>query len=163
MKEVLCTAVGVVGAFIARLYGGWDAALTTLVMFMCIDYITGFIVAAVFKKSKKTLHGALESKAGFIGLCKKAVIMLIVLMACRLDIVMGSTFIKDATVIAFITNETISIIENAALMGIPIPRPIMQAIDILRKKGEDDQNGNKEDVPDSKQVQQASDTTKESD
>jgi toxin secretion/phage lysis holin len=152
----------VIGAFIARLYGGWDSALTTLVMFMCIDYITGFIVAAVFKRSKKTLHGALESKAGFIGLCKKAVIMLIVLMACRLDIVMGSTFIKDATVIAFITNETISIIENAALMGIPIPNPIMQAIDILRKKG-DDQNGDKEDVSDPEQVQQTSDTTEESD
>lgn len=143
MKETLCTIIGVIGAFIARVYGGWDAALTTLVIFMAIDYVTGFIVAAVFHKSEKTQNGALESKAGFIGLCKKGVVMLIVLMACRLDMVVGSTFIKDATVIAFITNETISIIENAAAMGVPIPSPIMQAIDILRKKSdqnEDDKN-----------------------
>ena len=137
MKETLCTVIGVIGAFIARVYGGWDAALTTLVIFMTIDYITGMLVAGVFHKSEKTENGALGSKAGFIGLCKKGVIMLIVLMSCRLDMVVGSTFIKDATVIAFITNETISIIENAAAMGVPIPSPIMQAIDILRKKSDD--------------------------
>jgi toxin secretion/phage lysis holin len=141
MKETLCTVIGVIGAFIARVYGGWDAALTTLVIFMAIDYVTGFIVAAVFHKSEKTQNGALESKAGFIGLCKKGVVMLIVLMACRLDMVVGSTFIKDATVIAFITNETISIIENAAAMGVPIPSPIVQAIDILVKRGENNENG----------------------
>ena len=141
MKETLCTVIGVIGAFIARVYGGWDAALTTLVIFMAIDYVTGFIVAAVFHKSEKTQNGALESKAGFIGLCKKGVVMLIVLMACRLDMVVGSTFIKDATVIAFITNETISIIENAAAMGVPIPSPIVQAIDILAKRGENNENG----------------------
>jgi toxin secretion/phage lysis holin len=149
MKEFICTVTGVVGAMIAKLYGGWDAALTTLVIFMMIDYITGFVVAAFFHSSPKSENGALDSKAGFKGLCKKGVILLIVLMACRLDIVIGSTFIKDATVIAFITNETISIIENAAAMGIPIPAPITQAIDILRKKG-DEENGNKKDVPDSK-------------
>ena len=137
MKTTICTVTGVIGAIIARLYGGWDAALTTLVIFMIIDYVTGFAVAAFFHKSQKSENGALDSKAGFKGLCKKGVIMLIVLMACRLDIVIGSTFIKDATVIAFITNETISIIENAAAMGIPIPAPIMQAIDILRKRGEE--------------------------
>ena len=139
MKEILCTIIGVVGAFVARLFGGWDAALTTLVIFMIIDYITGFIVAAVFRKSEKTKNGALESRAGIMGLCRKGVIMLVVLVACRLDITVGSTFIKDATVIAFIVNETISIIENAALMGIPIPAPIVQAIDILVKRGEDDE------------------------
>ena len=140
MKETICTTTGIIGALITRLYGGWDAALTTLVIFMTIDYITGFIVAAVFHKSEKSQNGALESKAGFIGLCKKGVIMLIVLMACRLDMVVGSTFIKDATVIGFIVNESISIIENAAAMGILVPSPIMQSIDILRKKSENNEN-----------------------
>lgn len=139
MKETLCTVIGVVGAFVARLFGGWDAALTTLVIFMVIDYITGMLVAAVFHKSEKTENGALGSRAGLIGLCRKGVILLVVLVAARLDITVGSTFIKDATVIAFIVNETISIIENAALMGIPIPAPIVQAIDILVKRGEDDE------------------------
>ncbi|MBR4173024.1 MAG: phage holin family protein [Clostridia bacterium] len=138
MKETLCTVCGVAGAFIAKLFGGWDAALTTLVIFMVIDYITGMLVAAVFRKSEKTESGALGSRAGLIGLCRKGVIMLVVLVASRLDITVGSTFIKDATVIAFIVNETISIIENAALMGIPIPAPIKHSIDILRKKGAED-------------------------
>ena len=134
MKESLCTVFGVAGAFIARLFGGWDSALTTLIIFMLIDYITGMAVAGVFHKSTKTENGALESRAGWKGLCRKGVMLLVVLVACRLDITVGSTFIKDAAVIAFIVNETISIIENAALMGVPIPRPITQAIDILQKK-----------------------------
>ena len=139
MKETLCTVIGVIGAFIARVYGGWDAALTTLIIFMVIDYITGMAVAGVFHKSTKTENGALESRAGWKGLCRKGVMLLVVLVACRLDITVGSTFIKDATVIAFIVNETISIIENAALMGVPIPMPIVQAIDILVKRGEDNE------------------------
>ena len=61
---------------------------------------------------------------------------MVVLVACRLDVVMGSNFIRDAVVIAFIANETISIIENAGLMGIPIPAAIMRAIDILKNKAE---------------------------
>ena len=138
MKETLCIVCGIAGAFIAKLFGGWDAALTTLIIFMVIDYITGMAVAGVFHKSTKTENGALESRAGWKGLCRKGVMLLVVLVACRLDITVGSTFIKDATVIAFIVNETISIIENAALMGVPIPAPIVQAIDILRKKSESD-------------------------
>ena len=62
--------------------------------------------------------------------------LLVVLVACRLDLVMGSNFIRDAVVIAFIANETISIIENAGLMGIPIPAAIMKAIEILKNKAE---------------------------
>ena len=134
MKESLCTVFGVAGAFIARLFGGWDSALTTLIIFMMIDHITGMVVAGVFHKSAKSENGALESRAGWKGLCRKGVMLLVVLVACRLDITVGSTFIKDAVVIAFIVNETISIIENAALMGVPIPRAITQAIDILQKK-----------------------------
>ena len=75
-----------------------------------------------FKKSKKTESGALESHAGWKGLCRKGVTLLIVLVACRLDMTIGTTFIKDATVIGFIVNETISLIENAGLMGVPIPK-----------------------------------------
>ena len=127
--------IGVVGGFIASLFGGWDAALMTLVIFMGIDYVTGLIVAGVFHNSEKTANGALESRAGWKGLCRKGVTLLVVLVACRLDLVMGSNFIRDAVVIAFIANETISIIENAGLMGIPIPSAIMKAIDILKNKG----------------------------
>lgn len=61
-------------------------------------------------------------------------LLLIVLIACRLDIIIGSEFIRDTVVIAFIVNETISIVENAGLMGVAIPKPIMSAIDVLRNR-----------------------------
>lgn len=134
MKDGLCTVIGVLGSLIASLFGGWDAAMVTLMVFMAIDYITGLIVAGVFHQSNKSNGGALESGAGWKGLCKKGVSLLIVLVACRLDIVIGSNFIRDAVVIAFIANETISIVENAGLMGVNIPAPIMSAIDVLRNR-----------------------------
>ena len=136
MKMKLLTAIGLFGSWIASLFGGWDAALVTLLIFMGIDYLTGLIVAGVFKNSEKTENGALESRAGWKGLCRKGVTLLVVLVACRLDLVMGSNFIRDAVVIAFIANETISIIENAGLMGVPIPAVIVKAIEVLKKKTE---------------------------
>lgn len=136
MKDGICTAIGVVGSTIASFFGGFDAALITLLIFMGVDYATGLIVAGVFHKSEKTENGALESHAGWKGLCRKGVSLLVVLVACRLDMIMGSNFIRDATVIAFIANETISIIENAGLMGVPIPSVITKAIEVLKKKSE---------------------------
>lgn len=138
MKETSFKAIiGLIGGTIATMFGGWDSALTTLVIFMGIDYLTGIIVAGVFNKSEKTENGALESRAGFKGLCRKGVTLLIVLVACRLDIVLGSNFVRDATIIAFIANETISIIENASLMGIPMPQVIVHAIEVLKAKSEE--------------------------
>ena len=136
MKDGICTAIGIVGSTIASFFGGFDAALITLLIFMGVDYATGLIVAGVFHKSEKTENGALESRAGWKGLCRKGVSLLVVLVACRLDMIMGSNFIRDATVIAFIANETISIIENAGLMGVPIPSVITKAIEVLKKKSE---------------------------
>lgn len=136
MKNYICTAIGMVGSVITSLFGGWDAALVTLLIFMLIDYVSGFMVAGVFHASPKTENGALESKAGWKGLCRKGMVLLIVLVANRLDIVIGTTYIRDAVCIAFIANETISIIENAGLMGIPIPTVIINAIEILKQKGE---------------------------
>ena len=136
MKDGICTAIGVVGSTIASFFGGFDAALITLLIFMGVDNATGLIVAGVFHKSEKTEKGALESRAGWKGLCRKGVSLLVVLVACRLDMIMGSNFIRDATVIAFIANETISIIENAGLMGVPIPSVITKAIEVLKKKSE---------------------------
>lgn len=136
MKEGICTTIGIIGSGIAALFGGFDAALVTLILFMGIDYITGLIVAGVFHKSEKTENGMLESRAGWKGLCRKGVTLLIVLIACRLDLMMGSNFIRDAVVIAFVANETISIIENAGLMGIPIPAAIVRAIEVLKNKAD---------------------------
>ncbi|WP_270227518.1 phage holin family protein [Coprococcus aceti] len=143
MKNAICTTAGAIGGVIASLFGGWDAGLATLVMFMAIDYVSGLVVAGVFHNSKKTASGALESKAGWKGLCRKGMSLLFVLIAYRLDLAIGSNYIRDAVIIGFIVNETISIVENAGLMGVPLPKVINKAIDILTSKSEEkggDQN-----------------------
>jgi len=135
-KVEFLSVVGAVGAFISSLFGGWDEALTTLVIVMAIDYLTGLIVAGVFHKSKKSENGGLESRAGWKGVCRKCVTLLMVLVAVRLDLTIGTNFIKDGVVIAFIATETISIFENLGLMGVRIPSVLEKAIDILQKKSE---------------------------
>lgn len=134
MKNVLCTTAGVVGGFIASLFGGWDTGIATLVLFMAIDFFSGLAVAGIFKNSTKTETGALESRAGFKGLCRKCMILLFVLIAYRLDLAIGTNYIRDAVIIGFIANELISITENAGLMGIPLPGVLTKAIDVLKKK-----------------------------
>ena len=113
---------GMLGSIIAQILGGWDSALQTLLIFMAIDYITGLIVAGVFKKSNKSDSGALQSNAGWKGLCKKGVTLLIVLIGVRLDLMLGlGNFIRNAVVIGFCLNELVSIVENTGLMGVPFP------------------------------------------
>lgn len=136
MKEMICTTIGAVGSMVAGLFGGWDTGLTTLIIFMALDYVTGLIVAGVFKNSTKTKNGALESHAGWKGLCRKGVMLVFVLIAYRLDLTIGTNYIKDCLIIALITNETISLVENAGLMGVPLPDVITKAVDILQKKTE---------------------------
>ena len=138
MKDMICAGIGAVGGWISWLLGGWDTAVVTLLIFMTIDYISGLAVAGVFHASRKTDSGALESRAGWKGLCKKAMTLLFVLVAHRLDLVIGTTYIRDAVVIAFVANELISIVENAGLMGVPMPAAIENAIDILQKKVDKD-------------------------
>lgn len=133
MKYGVCTAIGAVGGLIAGLFGGWDEGLMTLVIFMAIDYVSGLVVAGVFHNSRKTETGTLESKAGWKGLCRKCMTLLFVLVAYRLDLMIGSDYIRDAVIIGFVANEAISIIENAGLMGVPFPEPIRKAIEILTK------------------------------
>lgn len=136
IKDAFCFALGAVGAFISACFGGWDAALTTLMIFMIIDYATGMIVAAVFHRSEKTADGTLESRAGWKGLCRKGASLLVVLIAVRLDMLIGTSFIKDTVVIGFIVNETLSIVENVGLMGVPIPRVIVSAIHVLKERAD---------------------------
>ena len=90
--------------------------------------------AAVFHKSTKTASGSLKSWIGFKGLCKKGMILLMVLIAHRLDLALGMNYIREAVIIGFTTNEAISIVENAGLMGIPLPPVLRRAIDVLTEK-----------------------------
>lgn len=135
-KAAVMTGAGVIGGMISQAFGGWDAALATLIAFMAIDYVTGLIVAGVFRASDKSETGALNSVACWQGLLKKGMTLIIVLVAARLDIVLGTALVRDAVVIAYVVNETISIIENAGLMGLPVPDVIMSAIEQLQGKNE---------------------------
>ena len=137
MKSLIYGSVGVIGSLIAYLFGGWDASIITLLIFMIADYITGTIVAGVFHKSDKTSSGSIESRVGWKGICKKFVTLIFVIVANCLDRQMGTTFIRDAVCITFITNELVSLIENAGLMGLPIPKVITNAIAVLQSKEED--------------------------
>lgn len=138
MRETICAAAGVLGGAIASMLGGWDQALATLVIFMSIDYASGLAVAGVFRNSHKTTEGGLESGVGWKGLCKKCMTLLFVLVAYRLDLTLGITYVRDTVIIGFVANELISITENAGLMGIPLPAAIQSAIEVLNKKTKDD-------------------------
>lgn len=135
----MLAVIGTVGGIIASLLGGWDAVLKTLVLFMFVDYLLGLLVAGVFKKSDKTDDGGLESRAGWKGLCRKGVSLTVVLVAAQLDGLLGvdTNYIRNTVVIAFAANEALSIVENAGLIGVPIPAIIQDAISVLKKEAED--------------------------
>ena len=137
MKIGICSAFGTVGAAIASFFGGWDAGLTTLIFLMAVDYFSGLAVAGIFHNSKKTDSGALESRAGWKGLCRKGMTFIFVLIAYRIDLFIGTNYIRDAVIIGFSVNELISITENAGLMGLPLPEVLKKAIDILQSKGKE--------------------------
>ena len=136
----LTGVIGVLGGMTASAFGGFDAGLRILILLMTADYITGLIVAGIFHASPKTSDGTLESYAGWKGLCRKGMSLVIVLIAVRLDITIGTNYIRDTVCIAFIANETISIVENAGLMGVPIPAVITKAIDVLKNKTEESED-----------------------
>ena len=137
----VCAAVGAVGGVIARALGGWDNAVVTLIIFMVIDYAMGIIVAAVFKKSEKSESGGLSSRVCWIGLARKVMTLLFVIIANRLDVLIGTDYIRTGVIISFCASELISICENAGLMGVPLPSIITKTIDILKNK-EDNHDDN---------------------
>ena len=136
MKQMICTICGLIGSSVAAFFGGWTSGMTTLLIFMTVDYVSGLLVAGVLKKSNKTSTGKLESRAGWKGLCRKGMSFVFVLIAYRVDLAIGTDYFRDAVVIAFITNELISIVENAGLMGIKLPSVITKSIDVLQQKAD---------------------------
>ena len=134
MKQYLCTAVGMLGAGLAWAFGGWDTALMALLICMGVDYVSGSVVALVFHRSTKTETGAYNSAYGIMGLCKKGLTLLFVLVAVQIDKILAIDYVRDAVCIGFCTNEVISIIENLGLAGIPMPAIVTKALEQLQKK-----------------------------
>lgn len=129
-----CTA-GAVGSAIAYLLGGWETAIQTLVVFMVIDYVTG-IMLAILNKSSKTETGGLSSKAGLRGILKKTGMLIVVIVANRLDVLAGTQVIRNGCIIILIANEGLSIIENLGVMGVPVPKILINFIEALKNKDE---------------------------
>ena len=132
---VFSAVSGVAAGVVSALIGGWDLALETLAIIMLLDYLTGLIVAGVFHKSPKSDGGALESKAAFKGLVKKALIVVIVVAFHQADKLTGKSFFRDGACWAFFIAELISVVENVGLVY-PLPSFIRRALEWLRKKGE---------------------------
>ena len=136
IKNAVLAALAALGTFVANALGGWDAALQVLIGLMAADYVTGLIVAGVFKRSGKSETGALESRAGFKGLVRKCTILMLVWVAAMLDRLTGAAYIRTAVCLFFIGNEGLSILENTALMGVNYPACIRNALEAMRDKGD---------------------------
>ena len=108
-----------------KLVGGWDILLASLIVLMVFDYLTG-ILRAWFLKS-------LDSKIGFWGIVKKIIILIIVSTAYILSKLLGNLPIREVVITFFISNEGLSILENAAVF-IPIPKIIKESLDQLNNK-----------------------------
>ena len=133
--KVFAGAFGAVAGFL----GGWNLMLTLLAWAMGIDYLSGVIVAWR-GRSPKSENGGVSSRIGFDGLARKAFIILIVLMATLLDKALGTAaaIFQTAACCYYLANEGLSILENAALMGVPFPPKIKDALEALKHKGDSD-------------------------
>lgn len=132
IKNGILSSVAVVGSLVANQLGGWDASLALLVAMMTADYLTGILVAAFWQNSNKSETGSLSSKAGFRGLCKKGVILLVVWIAVLLEEATGTQYIRTAVVLFFVGNEGISFFENLGLMGVKYPAVMKKALEALK-------------------------------
>ena len=137
MKDTVCAAVGLGAGVVSWLVGGFDTPILALIICMGADYVTGLIVAGVFHTSPKTKSGGLDSRVGWKGLARKFVTLLIVVVANLADVLLELHYIRDAVIAAFCANECISILENAGLMGIRIPRVLTAALEKLTEEAED--------------------------
>ena len=145
IKDSVLAAFSVAGSFLARSLGGWDTALQTLIILMAIDYITGILIAAVWQKSSKSQTGSLESRAGFKGLVRKGLILLVVLIGVQLDAILGlQAFCRTAIVLFFCGNEGLSIVENLGIMGLPLPDFVKSKFEQLKMKNNPQENDNQD-------------------
>ena len=136
VKNGVLAALAALGSWIANALGGWDTAMILLVALMMADYITGVLVAAVWHRSNKSANGGLDSKAGFKGLLKKGVILLLVWIGVLLDQALGSTYVRTAVILFFVGNEGLSLLENLGLMGVPYPAFLQRMLEALKEDGD---------------------------
>ena len=133
MKDIINTIqiiIAAVGGYIGYFLGGWDGFLYALVAFVVIDYITGIMCAVVDKK--------LSSEVGFKGIFKKVLIFALVGIGHILDTrVIGSgSVMRTAVIFFYLSNEGVSLLENAAYLGLPIPQKLKSVLEQLHDRSE---------------------------
>lgn len=127
-KFSISAAVGVISAFGAYIFGEWSNDILALIVLMVIDFIMGLLLAIVFRKSPKSKKGGLSSAAAWKGVAKKTCTILLVAVAYQADILLSTAYIRPTVVGALCASEIISIVENAAKMGI-LPEPVQKLLD----------------------------------
>ena len=137
LMAVLLALGAVCSGIINILWGGWSQPMTVLCILMALDYISGLVVAIVYHKSPKTPSGGASSAIGLKGLLGKLFLIFMVSAAYQIDKVLGTPYLRDAVALAFIANEALSLIENAGLMGIPIPKVLLHGIEVLKGKADE--------------------------
>lgn len=133
--QFILGGIGAVGSFIAGLFGGWSDGLMILCIFMVIDFITGMTAAAMGESGKST-NGGISSQVIWKGILKKLMTLVLVVVGAQLDRLTGANYIRDTVVIAYCITEVVSIIENAGLIGLPVPSIIQKVIDVLKEKND---------------------------
>ena len=132
-------AIGAIGGIVTTILGTWTLAITIMVICMGVDIITGIAVAKFFINSPKTESGGYSSREVRKGLMRKGGMCLVVLIAHYVDLLIGTQYVRDAVVVFTVFNEIMSILENVALMGVPIPKILLKGLDVLHEKtGEDE-------------------------
>ena len=138
VKQVISLVIGTLTTGILKVIGEPTQDLKILLLLMVIDLIVGFTVSAVWHKSSKTKSGKVSSKVMFKGIVKKILTLVLVVVAYQIDILLGYNVIRHVTIIAFIVEEIISIIENIAITGIKTPDIITKALDVLERSVKDE-------------------------
>lgn len=138
MWDKVVKSLAAIGGAIAGAFGGFDTMLLVLVAFMAVDYVTGLVVAWM-GKSHKSDNGHLDSKVGFVGIARKGLMMLVVLVGALLDKAMGTetSVFRDMVIWFYLANEGLSLLENLALAGVPFPARLLKALEQLKEKNED--------------------------
>ena len=129
MKEIwtgIQVAFSAIGGMLGWFLGGMDGFLYALLAFVILDYITGVMVAAIQKK--------VSSEVGFKGICKKVLIFILVGMANIVDaqIIGNGSAIRTAVIFFYLSNEGVSILENSAIIGLPVPQKLKDVLEQLK-------------------------------
>lgn len=131
MKQFINSVIAAIGTVCTYAFGGWDTVLIVLVWFMALDYITG-VLGGIYNKN-------LSSAIGFKGILKKATILIVLIVAVLLDRLVnnGTWVFRTLVTYYYIANEGISLLENAAKVGLPVPDKLTEVLAQLKRKSEE--------------------------